>query len=211
VKAYTDEPPLSLFTSTPMTKGTGIQWYATIPAASDANVWYYIVAQDAHGNFDRDPEPWAGSYQYYQQAPNYCETIPNPPTIAGSVSGGNVIITWTAPSTNATPVGLAYTDAQGYKLYRNRNDGTGWVLHYFHTPPTKLIPADDTSFVDGAVYNIDSYRYDYHLTAVDLCSTAPNESEPSNVYTENVESSCSNTPRPARDHLRDLHHLSGAA
>ncbi|MHB8835725.1 MAG: hypothetical protein ACYC9Y_08445 [Candidatus Methylomirabilia bacterium] len=194
VRAYPDEPPLSLFTSTPMTKGLGNQWYGTIPAASDANVWYHIIAQDSHGNFDRDPEPWAGSYEYYQQAPNYCETIPSPPTIAGSVSGANVTISWTAPATNATPSGAAYTDAQGYKLYRN--DGTGWVLHSFHSPPTKLIPGDDTSFVDSAVPNLAALKYDYYMTALDLCSPTPNESAPSNTYTENLESDCSNTPSP---------------
>ncbi len=197
VKAHTSEPPLSLFTSVPMTRGLGNQWFATIPATSDANVWYHIIAQDTQGNFDRDPEPWAGSYQYFQQAPNFCETIPNPPTLTNlTVSGGSVILTWTEPTTNATPAGSTYNDAKGYKLYRNRNDGTGWVLHFFHDPTTKLFPVGTTTYTDGGVFALDTLRYDYRLTALDLCSPTPNESAPSNVLTEDVENNCSNTPSP---------------
>lgn len=191
VKAYDDEPLLSLFTSTPMTKGTGNQWSATIPAASDANVWYHIIAQDGHGNFDRDPEPWAGSYEYYQQAPNYCETIPNPPTIAGSVSGTDVTITWTAPGTNTTTSGgSAYTDAKGYKVYRD--NGSGPVL----LPTGTIDDPAATSFLDTAVPSIADIRYTYYVTAFDLCTPTPNESAPSDIYTETVENNCSNTPSP---------------
>jgi len=32
-----------------------------------SNVWFFIVAVDTQGNFDREPEADSGAFEYYQQ------------------------------------------------------------------------------------------------------------------------------------------------
>ena len=158
-----------------MTKVAGDQWRATIPAASDANVWYFIVARTPRGTSTATPSRGPAPTSTTSGRRTTARRSRTRPAIAGTVSGANVTLTWTPPTTNATPAGSAYTDAGGYKVYRNRNDGTGWALHYVTGPINE--PAGDTSFVDGRCTTSTAYRYEYHVTAFDLCSPTPNESD----------------------------------
>ena len=60
---------------------------AKIPASDGKNVWYFIVAVDSHGNFDREPEIGSGAFQYYQQPADACLTTPRAPVLTGTASG----------------------------------------------------------------------------------------------------------------------------
>ncbi len=160
-----------------------------IPDHPGSNIWYFIVAVDSQGNFDREPEIGSGAFQYYQLPENPCQTTPNPPpTLAGVTSGGSVKLTWTAPTTNSS--GTTYNDAKGYKIYRN--SGAGWSLlaNGLIEDPTTL------TLTDTGVPNIDTISYQYHVTAIDRCLPVPRESLPSDIYTDSAEGPCNNTPNP---------------
>lgn len=185
------------YTLTFMTHVGGDQWVGTIPAHDDANIWYFIVARDTQGNFDRNPEPWAGALQYYQMPPNDCTTIPNPPTLSGTADASQVVLTWLAPTTNATPAGVEYLDAMGYAVWRQKNGGTPVKLATIASPAT--LTYSDTSVAT----DIQSAIYSYYVTALDRCTPTANASAPSASFTEQIENDCSNRPNPP--------HLSGTS
>ena len=101
----------------------GSQWRtpaaAKIPASDGKNVWYFIVAVDSHGNFDREPEIGSGAFQYYQQPADACLTTPRPPVLTGTSSGTTVTLNWTAPIANTN--GSSYIDAKGFRVYRSKD------------------------------------------------------------------------------------------
>ena len=76
-------PPYA--TAIAMEKVAGNQYRTPtkIPINDNKNVWYFIVAVDDHGNFDREPEIDSGAFQYFQQPEDTCLTTPNPPATLG--------------------------------------------------------------------------------------------------------------------------------
>jgi fibronectin type 3 domain-containing protein len=184
-------PNLAPYTAIALQHLSGDLWVTPaghlIPESDDQNVWYFIVALDLQGNFDRDPEIDSGAYQYYQQSPDACSTVPSAPVLAGAVAGSSVTLTWSAPTTNATPAGTPYSDAGGYKVYRVRNGGAATLIATVANPAT-------TTYTDANVTGIATYQYTYYVTAYDTCSPSPKESAASNVYAETVEDPCANTP-----------------
>lgn len=183
-------PTLPPYTAVNLSYLAGYQWRTPagfgIPASDGSNVWYFIVAVDSQGNFDRSPEIGSGAYQYYQQPVDVCATTPKPPTLSGSTDGMNVSLSWIAPT--ASTDGTTYLDGQGYKVYRD--GGAGWFL--LSTINDKLT----LNFNDPAPPQLDTLTYRYYVTAFDTCSPDPKESAPSNFFTESAESPCSSAPSP---------------
>jgi prepilin-type N-terminal cleavage/methylation domain-containing protein len=152
---------------------------SNIPASDDATIWYFIMAEDWDGNFDRSPEVESGVYTYYQQEGDVCNNTPAPPDdLFGfvSASGDSVDLDWLAPTLNedGSPIDL---DLQGYNVYRN--DGTGWVKINENIVTDIYYTDSDLTALD-----VSSKDYTYYVTALDFCEPIPNEGGPSNLFTE---------------------------
>lgn len=156
----------------------GNQWRTPggqgIPASDDANVWYFIVAVDNNDNFDREPEPGSGAFQYYQKPYDVCYNTPRAPTLTGSYTSTSVSLSWTAPLTNTD--GTSWTDVGGYNIYR----GT------LNSGPVKLatIVGSATLTYTDTPPNMGTETYSYYVSAYDTCTPMPNESAASNWHTE---------------------------
>jgi hypothetical protein len=89
-------------------------------------------------------------------------TVPSQPTLTATTAvDGRVTVTWSAPSSNGSPI-------TGYKLYRAVGAGNSMLLGTL---------ADTSSYVDTAVTNLTIY--DYRVTAVNAIGEGP----PSNIGT----------------------------
>jgi hypothetical protein len=167
-----------------------------IPVNDNANVWYFVVAEDAAGNFDREPEVGGGAFQYFQQSGNFCSSIPSPPAITGTSNEGaqSVTLSWTVPSFNATPALSAYTDPAGYHVWRSVDGGSFGATPYADIPSTALNPTTITWTDPETLTGIATSAYSYYVTSYDQC-LPPKESVPSNVYTDSVEYPCSSVPQ----------------
>jgi hypothetical protein len=171
----------SNYVETAMTRvgGAGSDlWKAAIPRSGDplpdnTSVWYFIVAVDGDGNFDREPEVGAGAFQYYQQTADFCLNTPLPPVLSGAASSSGVDLAWIAPDRNAD--GSLLVDLGGFDVYRRRNLDAWTHL--------QSLGSAATSFADNLCH-ADVHDFTYYLTAFDRCSTTPNESLPSNCYAE---------------------------
>ncbi len=165
------------YTQIPMALVAGSLYRTTsnIPSNDDSTVWYFVVAEDNDGNFDRDPEIGSGAYSYYQQEGNVCNNIPQSPRNLTGTSGTDwVTLAWDAPTTNTdgSAIGL---DLQGYNIYRD--DGSGWTKIN-----TDIVTG--TMYTDSALVNLDSKDYMYQVTTLDFCEPTPNESAPSKIFSE---------------------------
>jgi hypothetical protein len=174
-----------------MERVAGSQWRTPagggIPRSDDSNVWYFIVAVDGNGNFDRLPEIDEGAYQYFQAPEDPCDTTPNAPALSGSYTSSTVDLAWTTPTTNADPAGWEYLDGAGFEIWR-QEDGGGWSLIDTVTDP------DATTYTDSPG-DMGNKVYEYYVTAYDQCTDpAPNVSVASNIYTELEEDPCGTTP-----------------
>jgi hypothetical protein len=86
VAATADYPNgLSPWTEIHMLKIAGETWGLRagfvdrrIPVNDNANVWYFVVAEDAAGNFDRELEA-GGAFQYFQQSGTSARAFPTRP------------------------------------------------------------------------------------------------------------------------------------
>ena len=161
-----------------------------IPYTDDSTTWYFIVATDNQGNFDRAPEIESGAYNYYQQRGDVCNNTPENPenlaAVGAPVLNGDgtysVTLNWTAPTLNTDGSSIG-SDLLGYNLYRS--DGSDWVV----VNPSVITA---TGYTDTAPADLSTIDYSYYVTALDLCEPTPNESDPSNLYTECVgAASCS--------------------
>jgi hypothetical protein len=147
-----------------------------IPASDDSNVWYFILALDNTGNFDREPEVDSGVFQYYQQQADVCGNVPESPTdLAGTTTSTSVTLSWTPPALNTD--GSTFGDRLGYNIYRN--DGVnGWEL-------LDRVVDPDVTYVDSFTgTELADNNYSYYVTAVDDCLPDANESDPSSTFTE---------------------------
>lgn len=94
--------PATGFTTVAMTDTGGNIWEGTIPARDTTvvakRVWFYVLAEDDDGNFDRSPEIDEGFYTYDQKPFDACEVTPSAPSVleefAFSGSGSDVSIRW---------------------------------------------------------------------------------------------------------------------
>lgn len=117
--------PAAGFSSVAMTNTGGNIWSGNIPARDGRRVWYYVVAIDEDGNFDRDPEIADGAYVYDQKVFNVCDVTPSAPTGLIAVAGGSgpasytVTLTWTAPTTYTTGGTIPGTDTIKYTVFRS--------------------------------------------------------------------------------------------
>lgn len=69
------------YTAEAMSNTAGNVWEGTIPevGTTPSRIWYYIVAIDDDGNFDRKPEVDEGYYVYDQKPFDACDVTPNAP------------------------------------------------------------------------------------------------------------------------------------
>jgi prepilin-type N-terminal cleavage/methylation domain-containing protein len=175
----TGPPPFdgTNYTQIPMGLIAGSLYRTTsnIPANDDSTVWYFIVAEDNDGNFDRDPEIGSGAYTYYQQEGNVCNNIPNSPTnLTGTTGTDSVTFAWDAPTTNTDGSSIGI-DLQGYNVYRD--GGSGW-----EKINTSIVTG--TTYTDSGLPDLGAKDYSYKVTALDYCEPLPNESAPSSLFTE---------------------------
>lgn len=150
---------------------------AGIPASNDTNVWFFVLAVDNDGNFDREPEADSGAFVYYQQTdPAVCSSVPNPPAVTGSSTSTQVTLQITAPAVNTD--GSPFTDRKGFEVWRKV--GAGAFTRVASVPTTAATQTwTDTPPGIGDAGN----DYSYYVTAVDTCSPA-RVSAPSRTYTE---------------------------
>ena len=132
-------PVCTPYTEVDMTRISGTDlYYADIPKSpaagstlDDSSIWYFIVAADAEGNFDRDPEVDLGAYQYRQLPPDPCQTTPAPPTLVGSATGTSVTLDWSSSWTGAnyfnndSPASVC-TDLGGFRIFHKIGSTGGW-------------------------------------------------------------------------------------
>jgi hypothetical protein len=180
VLATASYPSLSPYTAIPMTYVAGNQWRTPaglgIPISDTNNVWFFILAVDNHGNFDREPEIAGGAFQYYQQQTDVCQNTPNPPALSGTSSSTGVTLTLTKPTLNTD--GSNCTDFTGYKIYRKVGNGAyalvatiaSTVSPYTYTEVPPSIGASGND-------------YTYYAVAYDSC-VPPKVSAASATFTE---------------------------
>ncbi|MBI2400590.1 MAG: prepilin-type N-terminal cleavage/methylation domain-containing protein [Deltaproteobacteria bacterium] len=115
----TTTAPSSGYTAAAMTNTGGNIWSASIPTSDGYRVWYYIVAVDSDGNWDRDPEADRGSYVYDQKDFSICEVTPSAPaSLAATQSGSDALLTWSPVTTYTNGNTLGGTDSITYRIYR---------------------------------------------------------------------------------------------
>lgn len=155
--------PTSGYTSVAMTNPSGNTWRGTIPSNDNKRVWYYIVANDGDGNFDRDPEIEHGAYVYDQKSFSICDVTPATPTNFVALNPTfdfTVDLSWTAVTTYTGGAPLDASDSITYRIFRN---GTQIVASQAGTTYTDTVPS--------------SGIYTYTVMARNACaSPSPKES-----------------------------------
>ncbi len=190
------EPPFNqlptLYTQLPMRRVSGSLWRLydvdpidgadhRIPACNNSSVWYYLLAKDSDGNFDREPELQAGAFQYFQQEGDPCTTRPASmplPTVTEDTLSNTVTITWTRPTTNDD--GSAMTDLAGYRVIRNsqtwdESNPWGGMMGWNWTEVASIDDPDVLSWTDASGDLLTS-RNSYYVVPFDSCSV-PNANE----------------------------------
>lgn len=155
--------PTSGYTAVAMTNPSGNTWSGTIPSNDNKRVWYYIVADDLDGNFDRDPEIEHGAYVYDQKTFSICDVTPATPTNFVGLNPTydfTIDLSWTAVTTYTGGSPLDASDSITYRIFRN---GTQIVSSQAGTTYTDTVPS--------------SGIYTYTVMARNACaSPSPKES-----------------------------------
>lgn len=176
----TTTAPASGYTEAAMTNTSGDIWSATIPNKDNQRVWYYIVAIDNDGNWDRDPEIAYGAYVYDQKNFNVCDVTPSAPTsltaTAQNWNGttGEVLLSWTAPATytNGNTIDTG-ADPIKHRVYKSGTQVGGDIA--------------GTTYTDAA---LSAGVYNYTVKAINSCaSPGPNVSAASSIAASCVGSS----------------------
>lgn len=174
-------PPTSTYSAVTMTE-TGIKEgnvhiynSAAIEGVANKNkrVWYYILAKDKEGNWDRDPELANPSTftAYTYDTDNPCGTTPNPPT-GLSFDSDSMTLSWTAPTLNTD--NSALIDLAGFYVYQSLNGGAYSLVNTSGPGATSYA---DTSMATGT-------RVKYRVAAFDECAPAKvsTQTESTTVY-----------------------------
>lgn len=166
--------PSSGFSVVNMTNTGGNTWSGVIPSNDGMRVWYYILATDSDGNWDRDPEKAEGAYVYDQKSFNVCDVTPNAPTALTATSSGagpySIALSWTAPATYTSGASInTGIDPLLYRIFRT----TGGVTSQVGTDQAS------TSYTDpGLAAGV----YSYTVKTLNSCAApGPNVSSNSNV------------------------------
>jgi hypothetical protein len=131
-------PGCEPYTMVEMTNWVGTEiWSASFPVwpaqpslFNDQNVWYYIVAVDNEGNFDREPEIDQGAFQYYQQPEDACLNTPRAPELTGTADASSVTLDWSASWWGVPPIyynadfASVCTDLAGFRVYHQIGSGS---------------------------------------------------------------------------------------
>jgi type II secretory pathway pseudopilin PulG len=176
----------------------------TIPAEDGFRVWFYVLAMDKDGNFERAPEIASGAYVYDQKAFNACDFTPEAPTdftiVEWLVAPGTdyMALQWYKSTTYTNGVDF-YTDGDTmiYQVYRkdliNADTSFSGVLESAlpdcsgETDGSDLNqPAGDTKSCSDYNLDINANDYQYYVKAENTC----NESE-----LVGVEKECTGTVR----------------
>jgi hypothetical protein len=150
-----------------------------IPTLEGDRIWYYIVAKDADGNFDRAPDPENGYYTYDQKSFSVCDETPNPPVLSYTQSGSSVTLSWTLPGggsstgtyTDGNTIGALQPDPITYDVYKKVGNGT-WSI------PSGASSLTARTWTDPSVTQSSEYK----VLAKNSCSSpGPNISPDSNL------------------------------
>jgi prepilin-type N-terminal cleavage/methylation domain-containing protein len=155
-----------------------------IPVQNDLRVWYFMLAKDSHGNWDRHPEMENTTdftaFTYDQNSP--CISTPSSPTAVILDSDATTVF-WEAPTTNTNTFEI--NDLAGFYVYQSLDGAI----------PTPVATID---YVSGqAAYSypdasmLDSTVVRYEISAFDECAP-PNESAA--ATSDEVIKGCANTP-----------------
>ncbi len=162
------EAPTSGYTAVTMTDTGGGIYTGAIPPNDGKRIWYYILAIDADGNFDRDPEIDSGSYSYDQDTYVFdvCDLTPNAPTgLTATDNGLDADLEWTAP-THYTDGSLIDTDLDptAYIIYRD-----GVVIDKVADPTLTFTDVDPANPLTSGVFS-------YNVSVMNSCADpGPNE------------------------------------
>jgi hypothetical protein len=183
------EPPFNqlptLYTQLPMRRVAGSLWRLyeadpidgadhRIPACNNSSVWYYLLAKDSDGNFDREPELQAGAFQYFQQEGDPCTTWPGnmpAPTLTADTVANTVTLSWSRPVTNND--GTPMTDLAGYRVMRRQeqwNESGGWWQWLGESEVASIDDPDTLTWTDASP-DLLTTRNSYFLRPYDSCVT----------------------------------------
>jgi hypothetical protein len=129
------------FTSVAMTNTGGNTWEADIPARDTSSVgkrvWFYVLSEDADGNFDRSPEIDEGYYTYDQKPFDACDFVtfaPSSLAVAYTVNPDIVAIKWPRVTTYTGGSSINKTvDPIVYQIWR-RDEITGSFTKIYEVP-----------------------------------------------------------------------------
>lgn len=154
----------------------GNEWRTPVDDPIEPNegsgVWFFVVAVDNNGDFDREPEIDRGAFEYYQQLADVCNNFPKPPSLVGDDTSGYVTLTITDDPNNTD--GSPRSDFNGYKVFRSV-DGGAWTLW-------RTLLLGTSSTVDTSA-DLATRSYAYYATSLDTCVPA-NVSTASRVFAE---------------------------
>ena len=153
----------------PGTSGSGT-CLAQIPDQDGLRVWYYTVAIDEDGNFDRDPERADGAYVYDQKEFDVCDVAPGAPenlTLAKNVL--DVTVDWDEVTTYSNGAGVQPGDTITYKVYRD-----GVLL----AAGGCADPVAGTSCIDTVP---GAGAYSYYVKAVNTCPNTGDASDAKSI------------------------------
>lgn len=176
-----------------MTWAGGNNYKDIIPDQPGKRVWYYLVAIDADGNFDRDPEIDEGAYTYDQEFFDPCNVDlagPDLTTLTTTLvapGSDTATLTWAEPTTynndpDFTPINAA-DSVDGYKVYRADSFGGGYVAVASGDCYGTLGVVSGLTCVDDSGLDLDGNDYSWRVKAINSC-TVENEGDYSSTQVE---------------------------
>lgn len=156
------------YTERPMSLVGGISYQTTspIPASPDKRIWYYIIARDNQGNFDREPDlreaaPDVEAYTYDHQAGTPCSVTPkNPTTLLGTTNGVDTVnLSWTAATQYTSDDDKYSSDEFKYRIYRRDSFVGAW---------NQIAEVSSTSYTDTGL-TLSGNKYSYYVKTINKC------------------------------------------
>jgi prepilin-type N-terminal cleavage/methylation domain-containing protein len=146
-----------------------------IPSVADGVSWYFLLAVDRAGNFDRHPSPEFGDFAYHQGAFDICAVKPEPPVLHGTSTPGSVSLDWDAPDYYTN--GGDLNDPPDSLLY----DVLVWEVP---GGSPAILCGDTASLSCSHSEDMTIHAFAYSVKAKNGCSPTARESDFSNVYYE---------------------------